>query len=57
MTEEADALFGAFFSLEELRELLRESAPHHRLSEDQKKRLKERVDEIKKHLFVLEKLG
>lgn len=56
MTEETDALFEALFNLEEIRELLRESAPKHKLNEEQKKKLKEKIEKIKKNLSILEKL-
>lgn len=56
MTEETDALFEALFNLEEIRELLRESAPKHKLNEEQKKKLKEKIEKIKKNLSTLEKL-
>jgi len=56
MTDETNALFEAFFSLEEIRELLRQSAPSHKLSDEQKKILKEKIAAIKKSLAVLENL-
>jgi len=56
MTEESDALFQALFSLEEVRELLRQTAPKHKLNIEQKKKLKEKIGEIRKALEALEKL-
>jgi hypothetical protein len=56
MTEETTALFEALFSLEEIRELLRQSAPSHKLSDEQKKILKEKIAGIRKCLAVLERL-
>lgn len=57
MTEETNALYGALFGLEDIRELLRQSAPQHKFTEEQKKKLREKISEVKKHLSVLEKLG
>lgn len=57
MTDETNALYEILFGLERIRELLRESAPHHRLSDNQKKELRGMVSEVKKNLAVLEKLG
>jgi len=56
MTEETNALFEALFSLEEIRELLRQTAPKHALNEEQKKKLKESTDKIKKSIEELERL-
>ncbi len=56
MTDETNALFEAFYILEEIRELLRQSAPSHKLSDGQKKILKEKIAAIKKSLAVLESL-
>jgi hypothetical protein len=56
MSEETDALFQALFSLEEVRELLRQTAPKHKLNEEQKKKLKEKLGEVRKALEVLERL-
>ena len=58
MTEETNALYEAFFALEEVRELLRQSAPEHKLSDEQKKRLKELVAKVKSSVDSIEgKLG
>ena len=56
MTDEADALFSAMFALEDVRELLRETAPKHRLSEEQKKAYKEALDKAKAAIAKLEAL-
>ena len=57
MTEETNALFEALFGLEEIRELLRESAPEHNLNEAQKKKLEEKIDKIENSIKTLKKLG
>jgi len=56
MTEETDVLFQALFNLEEVRELLRQTAPKHKLNDEQKKKLKESIGQVKKALDVLEGL-
>lgn len=56
MSQETDALFTAFFALEDVRELLRESAPKHELDESQKKRLDEALKAARKALDSLEAL-
>jgi hypothetical protein len=56
MTEETSALFEALFRLEEIREILRESAPKHNLNQEQKKKLKKEIEGIEKSLKQLEKL-
>ncbi|MFH1403681.1 MAG: hypothetical protein ABIH11_05365 [Candidatus Altiarchaeota archaeon] len=56
MSDESDALFGAQFALEDIRELLRETAPGHKLSEVQKKKLAESLNRIMSELKKIEKL-
>ncbi len=54
MSEETDAVFEAQFALEDVRELLRQTAPKHNLDDEQKKRLEKALDTARK---ALEKLG
>ena len=54
MTEETSALYEAFFALEEVREILRQTAPQHRLSEEQKKRLKELLSKARRGIDLIE---
>jgi hypothetical protein len=57
MGRHSDALFGALFALEEVREILRQTAPGHELDEAQKKKMASALAEVKKHLSVLEELA
>jgi hypothetical protein len=58
MTDETSALYEAFFALEEVRELLRQTAPEHKFSEEQKKKLKELLAKARKSMDLIEgKLG
>ena len=50
-------MFGALFALEEVREILRQTAPGHELDEAQKKKMASALAEVKKHLSVLEELA
>jgi len=54
MTEETDALFQALFALEDVRELLRETAPKHKLNEIQKKRFQDALKAVRSGLDRLE---
>ncbi len=54
MTRESDSLFGALFALEEVREVLRETAPNHALSAEQKERVTEALEKVKKAVAALE---
>jgi hypothetical protein len=54
MTEETNALFEALFALEDVREILRETAPEHNLDEDQKKRLEGALKKIRSSMDRLE---
>jgi hypothetical protein len=56
MSGETESLFGAFFALEDIRELLRQSAPDHRLGETEKEELKTLISKAKNHLSDLEEL-
>jgi len=54
MTEETNAFYEALFAMEEIRELLRQSAPEHKLNDEQKKKLKDLVAKIKSSLDSIE---
>ena len=56
MGEHSDALYKALFALEDVRELLRQTAPGHELDDGQKKKLAEAVEEVRRQLAVLEEL-
>ena len=56
MTQETEALFEALFALEDVRELLRETAPKHKLNEEQRGRLAEALKKARKAQDTLEKL-
>lgn len=56
MTEETDALFESLFALENIRELLRTTAPNHKLDDEQKEKLTKNLEEIKKQLTNIEGL-
>jgi hypothetical protein len=54
MSEQVDTLFEALFALTDLRVLLRETAPLHRFSEEQRVRARESVARAKEALLRLE---
>jgi hypothetical protein len=56
MSRDSDAVFRALFALEDVRELLRESAPKHVLDREQKIRLSKALDDVASCLKVLEAL-
>lgn len=56
MTEEVENLFKAIFELEEIRELFRQTAPHHKLTDEQKKKLKDSIEIVRESLKRLEGL-
>jgi len=55
MTSETENVFKALFALEEVRELLRETAPGHKLNPEGKEKLKKALTKVKSSLEVLEK--
>ena len=55
MTDETDALFEAKFALEDIRELLRQSAPDHELDDEQKLKLTKAIEKITSSAKRLEK--
>lgn len=50
----ADALFNALFSLTDIRALLRETAPLHKLDETEKAQAEKALISIKKQIAILE---
>jgi len=54
MTEETSALYEVLFSMEEVRELLRQTAPDHRLSDEQKRQFRELLERVRKSLDLME---
>lgn len=54
MSRESDSLFGAVFALEEVREVLRETAPSHALSDEQKERVNGALERVRKAIAALE---
>jgi len=56
MSEESNALFAAQFALEDIRELLRQSAPGHSLTDNQKELLEKQLAILQNSIKVLERL-
>jgi len=56
MSKESDALYGALFALEDVREILRQTAPGHKLGAAEKKRLAAALKEARESLKILEEL-
>ena len=56
MSEETNALFEGLFAYEEIREILRESAPKHELNEQQKERLEKALKKINSSVKNIERL-
>ena len=56
MKPESEAVFNALFALEDVREILRESAPNHELSEPQKERLAKLIEIVQANAKKLEAL-
>ena len=54
MSKETESLFRVLFALEDVREILRETAPEHKLDENQKKKVKAALEKARKMLQVLE---
>jgi len=54
MTEETNALFDALYALEDVRELLRQTAPKHALDAEQKKRLAEAIARARSSIDKIE---
>ena len=55
MSEESDALFEAFFALEDVREVLRQTAPKHRLTPEDKAKVSEALTKVKAAVSRLER--
>ena len=56
MTEAVENFYKAIFELEEIRELLRQSAPKHKLTEDQKNKMSGSIEIVRESLKKLEEL-
>lgn len=56
MKKETQVLFNALSNLEDVRELLRKTAPSHNLSKKQKEYLKKKSEKIKKYCDKLVEL-
>jgi len=54
MSKETEGLFAAMFALEDVREVLRKTAPQHELDEADKKAVRTALEKVKKALQVLE---
>ena len=54
MSKETESLFRVLFALEDVREILRETAQEHKLDENQKKKVKAALEKARKMLQVLE---
>ena len=56
MSEEAvQETFEALFALTDLRQIFRETAPTHQLSDEQKQKVKEIIEKVRQSLDVVEK--
>jgi len=55
MREETQALFKALFALEDIRELLRKTAPEHKFSQKEKEIFAESIKKIREQLNVMER--
>jgi hypothetical protein len=56
MTQETEALFEALFALEDAREVLRQTAPKHKLSDGERKAFKGALGKAKAAIERLERL-
>jgi hypothetical protein len=54
MSAEVDALFDALFGLTDLRMLLRETVPFHKLNEEQQAQARSAIDRVEEALSRLE---
>lgn len=54
MIKEVENLFKAIFELEEIREILRQTAPNHKLTDEQKRKLKGSIEIVRESLKKLE---
>jgi len=57
MAEHTEALYKALFALEDVREILRQTAPGHKLSGEERKKVAEAISTVRESLKVLEGLG
>jgi len=56
MSEETTALFEGIFALEDIREILRETAPKHELSQDQKDAMTKAIKTLGSSAKILERM-
>ena len=56
MKKETELVFNSLDALEDIRQLLRDTVPFHKLSKEQKLKLKKKIESIKKNLSSLEKV-
>lgn len=49
-----DKLFDSLYNLTDLREIFRKTSPTHELNDDQEKRMKEILEEVRKNLDLIE---
>ncbi|VVB75175.1 Uncharacterised protein [Candidatus Tiddalikarchaeum anstoanum] len=56
MKKETQLVYDSLFSIEDIRQLLRDTVPEHKLSKEQKELLKKKVELIKKDCDELVKL-
>jgi hypothetical protein len=56
MSEQTNQVFEGIFAYEEIREILRESAPKHELDENQKERLEKALKKIDSSLKNMKRL-
>ena len=54
MSKEVDALFDALFALTDLRVLLRETVPFHKLNEEQQNQARSAIVRVREALSILE---
>lgn len=56
MGDATKALFEAMFALEDIRQVLRESAPKHELDQNQRQMVRDAVLKVEKNLALLKRL-
>ncbi len=55
MSKETQSLFKAMFALEDIREILRKTAPTHELTEEDIKKGKKAIKKVKEAIEILER--
>lgn len=56
MSRETELTFECLFLLEDIRQVLRDTAPAHKFSAEQKKKVKELITKVKKNLDEIQKI-